>query len=347
MNKYLRTPLSGARCPFCSHDAGRVLYTVTSAEAATHFISPWRNAAQNEELRSVIERLWKKSSCQVVECGHCAGAFAYPFVGGDSEFYRVTSVRQKSGAYPTDRWEYGESIRCCGELQDASLKTATALEIGAGDGAFVKRLIRAGVQQRTITVLEYSSYAKESIRSNYQEVHIYNGDELPTLSSESFSHVFLFQVLEHLGNLNFVMFQLHRLLNRNGLAFISVPSPSRIEFNELNDLTLDMPPNHISRFSDGAVKNLALRNGFSVERLIDEEFSWQEMVPQYLLLRYIKLAQSRESIPGRIDANLGGMSRKLAAGLFAMTVLPSAVLRLKRGGRIGGSRLIVLRKNPA
>ena len=35
------------------------------------------------EVRAIIERLWGKTTCQVVECRNCSGVFAFPFVSGD------------------------------------------------------------------------------------------------------------------------------------------------------------------------------------------------------------------------------------------------------------------------
>lgn len=41
---YSRIPIDGVQCPFCLNEAGYVLYQVTSAEAATHFIEVTRDA---------------------------------------------------------------------------------------------------------------------------------------------------------------------------------------------------------------------------------------------------------------------------------------------------------------
>lgn len=337
---YSRTPIDGVACPFCSHEAGYVLYQVTSAEAATHFVYPWCNHALNARLQLIIERLWNKPTCQVIECAGCGGGFGFPFVGGDSEFYQVAYDEQKAGFYPAGRWEYGESLR----LHGTSFAASSCLEIGAGDGAFVKRLIGAGVPPGAITVLEYSGYGKAAMRRAYPGVDVRDGDDLSALPDGAFSHVFLFQVLEHLSGLNSFVSQLRRVLKPRGLVFISVPNPRSVEFNELNGLLLDMPPNHISRFTDGAVKSLASRNGLSLKELADQGFSWRGAVRQYLAYRYRRLAQNHHSIPARIEASLSGTIRKIAANLFALTVLPEALLKLGICRTIGGTRLFVLQK---
>ena len=337
---YSRTPVHGVECPFCSHKAGYALYEVTSAEAAAHFVSASRDRARNTRLQAIVERHWRGPSCQLVECGGCAGVFASPFVGGDSEFYQAAYDEQKVGFYPADRWEYGESLR----LSRTPFETSSCLEIGAGDGAFVKRLIGAGVPPGAITVLEYSRYGKAAMRRRYPAADVRDGDELRDLPDGAFSHAFLFQVLEHLGDLNSFVSQLRRVLKPGGLVFMSVPNPRWIEFNERNGLLLDMPPNHISRFTDGAVKSLSSRSGFSLEELADEGSSWKRAVRQFLAYRYRRLAQIPHSIPARIEASLSGALRKIAANLFALTVLPEALIKLGTCRTIGGTRLMVLQK---
>jgi SAM-dependent methyltransferase len=341
---YSGISIEGAHCPFCWHEGrARVLYEVTSDQAATHFVSPRISSGQNARLASVIRRLWNRLTCQLVRCGYCDGVFAFPFVAGDSEFYEVACEGQNAGFYPSNRWEYGESLRFC-QQSTVSLETSSCLEIGAGDGAFLKCLIGAGVPQRDVTALEYSQYGQSAIRCRYPDVDVRHGDDLTNLRDGAFSHIFLFQVMEHLGSLDSFVAQLRRLLKEGGWAFISVPNPLKTEFNELNGLLLDMPPNHVSRFTDGAVKSLFTRNGLSVEKLADEDFSWREAVPEYVHYRYLRLGQTPGTIPARIDAALSGSLRKLVAGLFMVALLPEALLKLSASRKVGGSRLLVVQK---
>ena len=63
-----------------------------------------------------------------------------------------------------------------------------------------------------------------AVRSQYPGVAVKHGGELTKLADGSFS-LFLFQVLEHLGDLDGFMRNLYRLLKMDGLAFASVPHP--------------------------------------------------------------------------------------------------------------------------
>ena len=89
-----------------------------------------------------------------------------------------------------------------------------------------------------------------------------------------------------------------------------------------------MPPNHLSRFSREAINSLASRNNLSLETLVDETFTWKQAFPEYLRFRFAKLVQEKGSIPARIDARLVGRNRKLMAGLFALTLVPEALIKI-------------------
>jgi SAM-dependent methyltransferase len=162
--------------------------------------------------------------------------FADPFVPGDADFYEVAYAEQNAGSYPTDRSEYGESLRFCDQYGGGTLTMSSCLEIGAGDG--VSCLINAGVSPGAITALEYSDHGKTIIASRYPSVDPQDGDGFHSLPHNPFTYVFLLQVLDHLGDLDMLLRRLHRLLKPDGLPFISVPNPRLIEFHELNGLLL-------------------------------------------------------------------------------------------------------------
>lgn len=328
-----------ARCPFCHAVGCKSLYEVTSEAAALHFVAPWRYPQRNQELRSIIERLWGQRTCRVVECDSCSGGFAWPFVGGDAAFYETANAEQHEGAYPASRWEFAESTRFL-----SNPAGACTLEIGAGDGAFVKQLLQAGVPSSFITALEYSPYGMDVIRSRYPGVNVFHGDELKKLPDGKFTHAFLFQVLEHLGDVDSQIQNLCRLLKPGGMAFISVPHPTRTKLHELSGLTLDMPPNHISRYSQPAFAALAARNGLQLQTMVDQPFSWKQAFPEFLLFHFTRLSQKEGSIADRIHSRLTGKRHKYAAGLLAIALVPHAILSLAMSEKSGGNRLFVVRK---
>lgn len=329
---YSRLALQNVCCPFCLCLGGSELYRVTAREAASHFVQPYgRTADCHKVLQSIIEQLWKQSICRVVECASCRGVFAFPFVGGGSSFYGAAYPDQKSDSYPDSRWEYAESLRIAAESgRDVRSAGTSVLEIGAGKGAFTPMLLERGVSPARITVTEHSQYGKQAIRGRFPGVHVFDGDDLTSFSDHSFSHIFLFQVLEHLGNPHEFLLKLGRLLKANGIVFASVPSPESIEFNELNRLLLDMPPNHISRYTRKAMDSLCFRAGLVLERQVYEPFDLGSSLRLYLSYRYLRSAQQQPSIPAAIERWLSGKTRKVAAALYASAFTSQALITLLR-----------------
>ncbi len=331
MFQYQHSPVS-ARCPYCHATSGKLLFTVGAEEAATHFVRPWSDPQRHAALKEVIDGIWDGAPCQVIECDSCHGGFAFPFLGGDAAFYEIANQQQGPGSYPTNRWEYGESLRQCGHIE-------SAIEIGAGDGAFMGRLLQHGADHAT--AVEYSPYGLQAIRTKCPGVTVRHGDELATID-RTFSHAFMFQSLEHIGNIDIFMETLSRLVT--GQAFISVPNPERTAFGEQSGLTLDMPPNHIGRYSRLAMASLVRRHGFEVRSMTDEPLVWKEAFPEYLRYRFLRLGQIQGSLPAWIDAHWQGKKRKLAAAAFSLILAPQAVFRLAASPRCGLTRLFVLQK---
>ncbi len=118
-------------CPVCHElvtQSPKRRYTVQ--EAADHFCPAARNADRNARLQNCIRRIFGGDVGEVYRCDSCGFGFAWPFTGGDEEFYAI--LHEQAG-YTRWGWDY--------DLTLARLKGIPAgkiLDIGAGDGAFLK-----------------------------------------------------------------------------------------------------------------------------------------------------------------------------------------------------------------
>src|SRR5262249_38112852 len=150
-----------------------------------------RDAARNVHLQNCIERLWKQGECQFRRCDHCGFGYCDPFVGGDEEFYSL--LHQQPG-YPGWRWEYDLALSEASEIVSEQSSTI-AIDIGAGDGAFLQRLPagwgRFGVEGSSKTRALLSNKGIVVCRDLPEVVSRYLGQ---------FHLVTMFQVLEHLAD---------------------------------------------------------------------------------------------------------------------------------------------------
>jgi SAM-dependent methyltransferase len=264
MNTYKLTPRR-VSCPICFSNRSNLLYSVESGQAAQHFVLKEVNEKRFSDLKSYIEMLWQGGACDVVRCSNCGFCFAVPYIAGDARFYSLAYDRAD---YPSWKWEYQltyETLQAMAQRREQ--KSIMLLEIGAGNGAFIKRVAPALTPKECVLCTEYSDYGKAEI-SRYgitclsEDIRSMRTEELES----QFDAICMFQVLEHMDGLDDLFGQLTMLARANGSLFVAVPNGRRIEFNELNGALLDMPPNHIGRWNKKCFEVMARRHGWAVIR---------------------------------------------------------------------------------
>jgi SAM-dependent methyltransferase len=331
---YGNDPIRDVVCPLCQATTGRVLYKVTTAESARQFIRPAFDKDNYLALLGVIRDLWGADECRQVRCDTCDSVFAWPHVGGNAHFYNISYARHMR--YPQKRWEFFAAARFV--ARDAA---GSMLELGAGDGAFVRILRSAGVPAQSIHVVEYSDAARNQLAEIDARISVFSSLEhfMESAQPASYSHVFAFQVLEHVQRPVEHLAAFRRILRTGGLVCMAVPNPQRIEANERNGLVLDMPPAHVTRFTVQGVSALASRAGFELSHTEVEPFVYRTWFRDFLTFHFHRRLQSEGSIQSRMEQNLPWRWATVGGAFLA---LPSA-LRHSFGPLQGASLFCVLR----
>lgn len=340
MRRYELSPTK-ASCPVCSSEDAQLLYCVTSEEAAQHFIRKEGSEKKFLALRACIEQLWQAAECQVVRCTHCGFGFSNPFVAGDHQYY---SLIYSDSIYPSYRWEF----QVTQEALKATAPQFKILEVGAGDGSFIKRIAPELTSKENALCLEYSDYGKQKI--NEYGVRCL-AEDVRTLDRaecrEGFDVVCMFQVLEHMDNLDSLFEQLTRITSPNANLFISVPNPKAVEFSELNGGLLDMPPHHIGRWEPSCFAHIGQRFGWNVVRYEIEQKSYTSQIKKFIRYRYWRQTQNPNTLANYSQRAGNQQLRKflkLAAGAqCALDTLP--VLNALRSKELGGAQWIHLKKS--
>lgn len=347
MFKYSNNPIKNVICPFCLNNTGLILYKVTNYESTLHFVRPWYDEVKYKKLCKQIEALWGQSSCEIVKCDHCEGVFSWPFVPGDEIFYKI--IQHESAKYPQDKWEFTGALSICNNNYPLSTYAngLRILEIGAGDGAFIRKLISEGVPPEVICATEYGQHQKAKIAQISDSIKVGGDELLENLQDKragQFSHIFLFQVLNSIGYLDKYFNLFRDLLKAPGVLFFSIPNDFIIEFSELNGLELYMPPCYIARFSKKAIQQLGQRYGFSAELILDEPFNFIKDFRRYLISCYLRQSQVNNTFANLLDMTFKRKHRKFGMMFFGLMTSPVAIIKTMLRPRIGSSRLAVLRK---
>ena len=335
MQKYSLLPKE-AKCPVCSTNKAHHLWSVTSKEAAQHFVLAEKYPERFSDLVSHIEVLWGKNTCEVVRCDNCAFCYSHPYIAGDAKFYDLAYIYS---TYPSWKWEFQQTYDVLSKHSNSNIKF---MEIGAGDGAFVKRVAENIVPKENIFCTEFSVYGREQIEKFGVKCMPV---DFRTLSSpelmKNFDAVCMFQVLEHLDNLEPLFQKLNWLMKSGGSLFIAVPNGNRIEFNELNGALLDMPPNHIGRWNKKCFEIIGKQNGFRVEDYKMEEDDFVAGVKEFAFYRLLRRSQKSGSFENRLFTIKNKSVFKLMKMMaFAVNLVLAIPVFTKKESRLGSSQWV-------
>ena len=295
MQSYKKIPKT-IKCPICCANDACVLWRVSSRQAAQHFVLHEKYPERFSELVSHIEVLWGKRTCEIVRCNKCGFCYSSPYIAGDMRFYNLAYDRS---GYPSWKWEFQLTY----DVLRMFLKPEfTLLEIGAGDGAFVKRIAEEILPKENIFCTEFSEYGRHQIENLGLKCFSKDIRELQSVEFEgSFDVVCMFQVLEHMDRLDVLFQKLNWIMQKGGSLFIAVPNQRRIEFNELNGALLDMPPNHIGRWNEECFQEIGKQNGFHIEGYQVERSSFSARVKQFITYRYLWKSQQSGSFENYVQ----------------------------------------------
>ena len=333
---------SGARCPACHATRSATLYTVGAEEAAQHYVRRELHPERHDDLRAHVAALWGGPTCDVVRCGACGFGFADPYVAGDEAFYTLAYDRT---GYPDWKWEYERTLDVLRPLRAASGEPVTLLEVGAGDGAFVRRVAPALTPKDHVVTTEFSAYGRREIERHGIECLDRDVRDLPLDAyGGRFDVLCLFQVLEHLDRLDALFEHLGALAAPAAHLFIAVPNDRRITFNERSGALLDLPPNHIGRWTRPAFGAVADRHGWRIEAHDVEPEGAGAKAANFAEYRYMRVRQSPGSLAQRAERLPSPVRRPAQAALAVAYAFarPRALAELVRAPDLGNHQWVHL-----
>lgn len=317
----------------------RARLSVSNEQAAAHFIGPSEDAARYRKLAAHIAGLWGTAESHLMECNDCTFGFAWPFIAGDQEFYRLAYPRS---SYPRMKWEFQKTIdtwRPAG--------AGPVLEIGAGDGFFLDILRSNGrLDGREVVATEYYDSAIDQLRAKgYRAVQ---GDvRKEALPSDQFSAIFMFQVLEHMDGVGDLFGTLHRIMAPGGDLFVAVPNKHRTQFNEDHGSLIDCPPNHVGRWTGRAFREAGRRFGFEVVEDAVEPFSIGAFIKSDIHYSHRRRSQQAGSLAGLARSVKPLSLRRLAIQAEAAAMAPTRLstwAKARSDGKLGGALWAHLRR---
>jgi 2-polyprenyl-3-methyl-5-hydroxy-6-metoxy-1,4-benzoquinol methylase len=218
-------------CPLCSHKKITILETI-----------------RKNDLIKLYKKISGKNYSYLISndidfciCHNCDLRFYYPLVTGDEYFYN--SFQKFSWYYLDVKDEYSYA-------KQFILKKDRVLEIGSGKGAFAKY-----IPSNSYIGLDFSEKAKAMAKDNNITIENSTIQDYSTCHQGSYDVVVSFQVLEHVSDPNEFIESMLFTLKKDGKLIIAVPSENSFVQYVTNN-TLNMPPHHVTRWSDDCLRNL-------------------------------------------------------------------------------------------
>lgn len=241
-----------SQCPLCHSEEAKLLYEVDSDFVAEYILS--RDHEELYVMRDIIEKLWGQSSCKKLYCTNCKLMYVKPFIAGDQQFY--SKIYTSDTKYTDDKWDYDLTLNSIKRKKDKN--NLTLLEIGAGKGAFLKKVkpLLKSVSANEISLPIKWSLKRQGIK-NYDDLYDEN-------IKEKFNIIASFCVIEHLDDLDNLFKRLHQLLEDGGHLYLSTHETSKVLFFESNNAGLDLPPMHVTCWNIESFKFVCEAYGFEL-----------------------------------------------------------------------------------
>lgn len=180
-------------------------------------------------------------------CSKSGVKFFHPLVAGGQDFYEAIRLHERY--YDREKYEF----RYASALIEAGDRV---LDVGCGVGNFAE-----AVPEADYTGLELSESAIAEARTNLLTVHNETIEWHSRRLPGHYDVVVSFQVLEHTTRPVDFLAGCRRALRPGGLLVVSVPNDDGFEGVCVNDV-LNMPPHHLSRWSEQALVGLLKETGF-------------------------------------------------------------------------------------
>lgn len=242
-------------CPSC----GGLQQVQLDSVGCGELLAAYRHVSLNTDISALVPAA--HDPLKMLECAGCGLRWFWPLVTGDEAFYE--SLQRHDWYYQSFKPEYPYA---------ASLIPAGAavLEVGCGRGVFASYL-QSEVHYRG---LEFNEEAARKAQSQGLEVMIRPIQEEAKSSQGRYDVACHFQVLEHVSDPHGFMRACADVVRPSGLVIVTVPSEDSF-LSVAASAWLNMPPHHVTRWSDAALASLFSRVGLEVQDV------WHEPVADF------------------------------------------------------------------
>ncbi len=221
-------------CPLSKSSKIALIDTIRAADLIKMY-NKWLNCDITSEFGTSNDLVF-------YHCLDCDLKFFFPMISGSEWFYE--KLQKIDWYYKDNKIEYDYT-------KQFIKRSDLVLEIGCGKGAFARN-----ISQNKYTGLEFSQKAIDMARRNGIIAQKEAIQSHAKKNSEKYDVVCAFQVLEHIADVRTFIDASLACLKPKGLLIYSTPSADSFISILRNPIT-NMPPHHVTWWSDRCLENIA------------------------------------------------------------------------------------------
>jgi 2-polyprenyl-3-methyl-5-hydroxy-6-metoxy-1,4-benzoquinol methylase len=235
-----RFEMSHTGCPLCSSKRVELLESIAGSNLRELY-------STMIDISGLTPDLWR--DCSYLQCEDCDLRFFDPAVSGDEKFYNT--LQTYPWYYQDDKNEFA--------MAAAYLESGMrVLDVGAGKGVFKK--YAPGCEY---IGLEFSEGAQRYANERGVTIERKSIEDFSAERPNSMDAVCSFQVLEHVSRPDSFLRACVEALRPGGRLVVSVPAFDGFTGMAVNS-TLNLPPHHVSRWSNRSLKAIASLYGLKM-----------------------------------------------------------------------------------
>jgi 2-polyprenyl-3-methyl-5-hydroxy-6-metoxy-1,4-benzoquinol methylase len=205
----------------------------------------------------------EKKEYHILTCLICGASFSKPMRNPGAEWYKqYNEYFGYKSEHDKTTYTFQQQCKCLQLLlPDFSNNKPSLLDIGCGKGDFLQAAKEIGYNAHGID-FDCERVKTAQDKTSFDSVECIDGENCLKDYDRRFDLITFFQVLEHIATPNQFLKDVNQLLNPEGYIIFHVPNANRIFPTALG--ISDLPPHHLTRFTNYSLTQLLDKNGFKV-----------------------------------------------------------------------------------
>jgi 2-polyprenyl-3-methyl-5-hydroxy-6-metoxy-1,4-benzoquinol methylase len=213
------------------------------------------------------------TNISLYKCLDTGYLFYYPFhIKGDSKYYEL--LQNIEWYYQNQKWEYNIALKLI-------KPDSEVLEIGCANGSFMEKLQKNGIK---VSGLEINQSVLEKAQQNGLNILNEPLNIHAEKNKQKYDVVCSFQVMEHLSDVNDVIYNSLQVLKKNGMLIISVPNNDSYLKKDFN--ILNLPPHHMGLWNERSIKSLEAVFSMNLQDIYFEPMNKPNIYFDYVLTNF-------------------------------------------------------------